>query len=374
MGLTSLPTKTDGSLGRAKSALPGSDPSPDLDYYVTATEHEAIKDAIVDLASEVGLHDGSTAGSIREALLSIAAGIEDGDFAGSFPGMLFRTGAGAYEARRYNVTSYQTPFEAGSSGEADGYKAGSLWVQLSSEDDLPAWIWISLGGGGWKRLGSGESDRPGWTGYGASGSTLDLSGTDARDPVAVTAHVPSGGMTITLPDAFGSTGWPMVITKSSGAAGDGITIAPQSGQTVHYATGSHVLAGSTRYVGGSAGDAPPTWIVIAHAGNWVVFGGPIVDVLESTITADADLPDAEIVLVDTSGGPVDVQLPAITTNRARQWTFKLTTTDANGVTFVPDSTEEIEGVNASLLMPGSDTGDLVSCTLYRARSGNWFVL
>ena len=68
MGLTSLPTKTDGSLGRVKSTLPDSDPSPDLDYYVTAAEHEAIKTAVVDIANEVGLHDGSTPGSINSVL------------------------------------------------------------------------------------------------------------------------------------------------------------------------------------------------------------------------------------------------------------------------------------------------------------------
>lgn len=66
MGLTSLPTKTDGSIGRVKSTLPGSDPSPDLDYYVVASEHEAIKSALVDVCAEVGLSDGSTIGSLVE--------------------------------------------------------------------------------------------------------------------------------------------------------------------------------------------------------------------------------------------------------------------------------------------------------------------
>lgn len=79
MGLTSLPTKTDGSLGRVKSTLPDSDPSPDLDYYVTAAEHEAIKTAVVDIANEVGLHDGSTAGSINSLLgFSFVSLVADG--------------------------------------------------------------------------------------------------------------------------------------------------------------------------------------------------------------------------------------------------------------------------------------------------------
>lgn len=73
MGLTVLPTKTDGSLGRVKNTLPGSTPSPDLDYYVTAAEHERIKDAIVDLAQEVGKSDGTTTGSLVRSVRALEA-------------------------------------------------------------------------------------------------------------------------------------------------------------------------------------------------------------------------------------------------------------------------------------------------------------
>ena len=53
-------------LGRVKSDLPDSGSVAGPDYYVPAAEHEKIKDAIVALGEEVGLHDGSTAGSLVE--------------------------------------------------------------------------------------------------------------------------------------------------------------------------------------------------------------------------------------------------------------------------------------------------------------------
>jgi hypothetical protein len=80
MGLTVLPTKTDGSIGRVKTTLPGSNPSPDLDYYVTRDEFEREKTAVVDVCAEVGLNDGSTAGSLVArvvALESAGAGINE---------------------------------------------------------------------------------------------------------------------------------------------------------------------------------------------------------------------------------------------------------------------------------------------------------
>lgn len=296
--------------------------------------------------------------------------IVDGDFAGSYEGMLYRTGASAYEARRFAVSA-SAP--TGSDDEAAGYKAGSIWIQ--TEDSVPTWIWISFGGGGWKRIGSGESNVNGGSGYGANGSTLDFStSTVGTDHIYVRSIPPSGGQTISLPDV-NTQPFFMLIYKAAGAAGDGITLHPATGQRVNHVTGDHLLAGSERYVGGTGTqEAPLFWMVWSDGATWLVAGGPINDVLEATLTADGDLPDAEVVLLDTSAGPIDVQLPAVVTNRPRVWTLKIITSDGNGATFVPAASETIEGAAASLLMPSSDSGDLVSCTLYRAKSGNWWVL
>lgn len=69
MALTTLPTKTDASIGRVKSdRTPTGAPPADLDFDVPAAEYERLKDAIVDLGTSIGLDDGSTSGSLREEL------------------------------------------------------------------------------------------------------------------------------------------------------------------------------------------------------------------------------------------------------------------------------------------------------------------
>ena len=70
MSIVTLPTKTDGSIGRAKTDVPGSS-APNLDYQVPAAEYERIKDRIIDIATEVGLSDGSTPGSLRALIPTI---------------------------------------------------------------------------------------------------------------------------------------------------------------------------------------------------------------------------------------------------------------------------------------------------------------
>lgn len=70
MAITSLPTKTDGSLGRVKSDASA---ATDLDTDYPAAEHERIKDALIEVATEVGLSDGSTAGSLNKRVASLEA-------------------------------------------------------------------------------------------------------------------------------------------------------------------------------------------------------------------------------------------------------------------------------------------------------------
>ena len=195
---------------------------------------------------------------------------------------------------------------------------------------------------------------------------------DYRETTGIAVHVPSGGKTINLPDISGGGAFPTLITKISGAAGDTITLHPQTGQKIQNRTGDYVLPGSGRFVDTTA-EAPIHWWVVSMGGTWMVFGGPIVDVLVTTVTSSGDLPDAEISLLDTSGGPLTLDLPAAT-YRARIWTLKLITTDGNGVTLARAGSELIEGVASDLVIPGSTSGDLISCTLLRDAAGNWWVL
>lgn len=66
MGLTSIPTETDGSLGRDKADLAA---VPNLDNHISAAEYNVLKKAVAEMAASVGLGDGSTANSLMEFML-----------------------------------------------------------------------------------------------------------------------------------------------------------------------------------------------------------------------------------------------------------------------------------------------------------------
>jgi hypothetical protein len=67
MTITVLPTRDDDSLGREKQERPWALPhTPDLDYETTVDEQNRLVDAVIELAEEVGLSDGSTPGSLNE--------------------------------------------------------------------------------------------------------------------------------------------------------------------------------------------------------------------------------------------------------------------------------------------------------------------
>lgn len=70
-GLTSIPTKTDGSLGRDKA---DAQPVPDLDHYVPAAEYNTLTNTVATLAARVGLGDGSQSGTIEEELDALGGG------------------------------------------------------------------------------------------------------------------------------------------------------------------------------------------------------------------------------------------------------------------------------------------------------------
>lgn len=82
MSLTTLPTKTDASLGRLKADRPSPFPRvTDQDFEVDAAEWERNKDSEIANATAIGLGDGTTAGSLeaRAALPSSASFFEHSD-------------------------------------------------------------------------------------------------------------------------------------------------------------------------------------------------------------------------------------------------------------------------------------------------------
>lgn len=71
MGIKKLPTRTDDSIGRVKE---DKNPAVNKNTQLSASEYNALADAVVEIAETIGLEDGSTPGSIEARL----AALEDG--------------------------------------------------------------------------------------------------------------------------------------------------------------------------------------------------------------------------------------------------------------------------------------------------------
>lgn len=68
MGLTSIPTRTDGSIGREKL---DATPAVDLARSLPAGEYNRLADALIAVSTAVGLGNGSTPGSIEMRLAAL---------------------------------------------------------------------------------------------------------------------------------------------------------------------------------------------------------------------------------------------------------------------------------------------------------------
>jgi hypothetical protein len=134
-----LPTKTEPSLGVVLTDARAPRPNE-----LAAVHLERIKDRIIELATELGLLDGTTPNSIHKDALF------DADFAGTFTGHLVRTGTGLYAAVKNNLTAITSPTIA----DLAGYSAGSIWINgnlapvprafvFAGEDSGDA-IWVEI--------------------------------------------------------------------------------------------------------------------------------------------------------------------------------------------------------------------------------------
>lgn len=97
-------------------------------------------------------------------------------------------------------------------------------------------------------------------------------------------------------------------------------------------------------------------------------------VTEATMTASGALPDADVVYIDTSSGPIDVQLPSVVTGEPMFSALKKISTDTNEITLLIADDEEIEGVAADFVLYDSDSDEMPSWTLIRNAAGNYRVL
>lgn len=367
MPLTTLPTKTDGSLGRVKSALPGSDPSPNLDYYVTAAEHEAIKNAIVDLAGEVGLHDGSTPGSLRAEVSGTWAHLYT-DGSASVVVTSPRTIVTAA------VADVDTPIELPDPATSEGWivmirkTSGSDGYGIRLRPNAVGDLRIE-GDVVATRTGVPESGT--WLIPGSGQSSFDLDEGDRVAPLAAWLLYSDGDSW-----RFGPGTTPRVLEEVTDPRNTAVTAREMiahgtfAGTFVREpAAGQGTLERAwicTGFESNGSGGITPRWLALSH-------------VRVRTITGDDSLLDHdEIVIVDTSGGPIDLTLPA---NRyygsAPSWTYSKNnegrqililkkTTDANAInlvrpnlsTYYPTFTPNVQvnGVAADLELPGSTDG------------------
>ena len=91
------------------------------------------------------------------------------------------------------------------------------------------------------------------------------------------------------------------------------------------------------------------------------------------VAANHTVPDTDqggVIVVDTSAGNVQVELPTIAAKK--QFTIKKITTDGNTVTVIPDSggSSTIDGA-ANAVLPGSV---LNSITVYGTTSHGWIII
>ena len=80
----------------------------------------------------------------------------------------------------------------------------------------------------------------------------------------------------------------------------------------------------------------------------------------------------EVLLVDTTSGQIDIQLPA-PGGEKRQWAIKKTNTGTNKIRLLQAASENIEGAAATLELPGSENTDRPAWTVITDGT-DWWVL
>ena len=127
MGLTEIPARTDGSIGREKTDVR---PAVDLGREVPAAEYNRLADALIDVSEAVGLRDGSTPDSI-EARLTVAGGV-----AFSFT-MEGDTGAGFFPTSSYVRGGEDPDVVANAQVYLQGGVSGADLYQMTFPAQLP---------------------------------------------------------------------------------------------------------------------------------------------------------------------------------------------------------------------------------------------
>lgn len=161
-----------------------------------------------------------------------------------------------------------------------------------------------------------------------------------------------------------STSTPNSVDTSPGAAGTSMMASP-SDHRHNVVTGTPSAFGRAAATGSGESLARADHV---HDAGRVVLG--------NATSVTTTLPEADVILVDTSGGNVTLTLPASPgAASGRHYAIKKTTTDANTITLDPPGLVEIEGANADYLLPGSANTDRPGWALiYDAVNTEWWVM
>jgi hypothetical protein len=355
MPLGSIPTKTDGNIGRVKSDIGA---APNLDNYVPSTEYETIKTYLIDVCAEVGVHAG-TAGTLNDRVdaLELAGG---------------GTLQAAYDAgNTVNVLSSTAPVELLTTEEFGEI----LTVESSNVDRLEPVLGVRSPAFSPHALAIfGDT----------GGDKLEIWADSIRGESALTIQ-PNSGFQLTLRGGVGSAlvdGADLVLSSGAGlnaTNGGDITITSGNGGfgggvggnvSINVGTGSG--GSGSIYIGDTSAGAinSGNGTIWTHTGDLAVsadvgIGGElaVVGVLTSgsaffaiadrSTNIDTTLSNTTdyFLRVDTSGANRNITLPNPASRRS--FIIKKSTTDTNTITLVRFAAENIEGTAASFALTGS---------------------
>ena len=119
----------------------------------TALGHWAIVQTNLDAPSVKTMYESNanTNAYTDAAVSTVAAAVVDGDFS-AVEGFMRKTGVGAYEAVKSNLTAIVAPTINEDSG--DGYAVGSMWVDVTG-DKIYFCLDASVGAAVWQEVGAG---------------------------------------------------------------------------------------------------------------------------------------------------------------------------------------------------------------------------
>jgi hypothetical protein len=409
MPLTTQPTRADQpsatGIGRTKSDDVDHPPT-DLDVDYPAAEHEKIKQFVIDVCDEVGNHTGS--GSLNSrvstnegAITTNTGAITALQVGATAPSNVDKSAAAAgsstHAARVDHKHDVSTATAASQSARANAegtattlarsdhahalaltiqtrsttgalnvgtgmlfITANSLTINLPAPSSIAAFlpIFVALAGT-------------------AVFATLHRNGSEKIDGVAGDLMI-AGGTGATYLLWTDGTDWytgPMVYTDRATTPQAANAVAGSPGGSSKPAAQDHShQVGTDTPIGFGRANTDGASGFLARADHQHDSGDGTFD--DSLVTGTHSLPDADFIVVDTSGGNVTINLPTspVLTGTCRSYSLKKKTTDTNKITVHPLGTDLVEGVNANLDLPNSTATTRPSWTLVWDDNGAaWWV-